>query len=329
MPGKDTVPRTVQYWRLVDARTGDRMADLDWDLILSQFHATRTAHVVDGREQAGTSHLLSVHKADWQTALSTAGMLNIVQPANPNATYGLVLASVKDYVPNQGERASGSQKAMQLDSNGWDPVDNLFVWFLPFGNIFGVLAESVSSSRAATFVDWLNKATVGQFQDPDLIFAAKPVIDQARAQMLQNADGLRAVAYAGEIGSAVQDASGLAALFGGGLNRTPGALRLEIKATLVRGKSAHGDEQLILDWFNTNFGSLQGAVEKAQVTVEANQATPVTEIDLLHHRLTRKRNVPIATGSTRAFTPLSAVGSILDAFVLDRDDLYRLRDSDD
>ncbi|THG30570.1 hypothetical protein E6C70_14470 [Glaciibacter flavus] len=265
---------------------------------------------------------------EWADALDVSTVTGTVPRENYDATHGIVLASGKDFVPNQENTQSGAQKAMRLDGEEWEPVDNLFVWFLPFGNMFGVLTESVSASRAATFADWLTRATAGDFKDPDFAWAARPVIDQSRVALLNHADGLRAVNYAGEFGTAVADASGVRALFQGG-HQAPNALRIEIKATLVRGKSGHGDEQIMLDWFNQNFGSLSGQVDKAQVTLAADGDTPATEVDLLHHRITRKTQVRIATGATRAFTPLSAVGSIIEAFIIDRGDLVRLRDNDD
>ena len=93
----------------------------------------------------------------------------------------------------------------------------------------------------------------------------------------------------------------------------------------MRGKSSVADQQRILDWFNQNFGSLQGDVEKAQVSIAAHGDVPATEVDLLHHRLTRKTLVHIATGASRAFTASSAVGAIIEAFTVDRADLLRLR----
>lgn len=303
------------------------MQELDWEVILSRFVANRTRFTIDGREHAGTAYPLEVAH-EWTGALDVTHLPNAVPHANPAVTYGLVLASGKDYVPNQENVTSGAQKAMQLDGEDWEPVDNLFVWLLPFGNMFGVLAESVSASRAATFADWLTRATADDFEDPDFSWAARPVIDQSQIAMLQHADGLKSVNYAGEFGTAVADATGVRALFRGPTNQ-PKALRIEIKATLVRGKSSHEDQQLMLEWFNTNFGNLEGKVDKAQVTIAAAQDVPPTELDLLHHRLTRKTQVRIATGSTRAFTPLSAVGSIIEAFLIDRTDLLRLRLNDD
>ncbi len=327
MARKTTVTRTVQYWRLVDARTGARVDEVDWDGVLRRFVNRRTNYVIDGRDQAGTAYPLQVSE-EWADGLGTSDLPNAMGRQNADVTHGIVLASGKDFVPNQENVRSGSQKAMRLDGDDWEPVDNLFVWFLPFGNMFGILAESVSASRAVTYADRLTKATAADFDDPDFAWLARPVIDQERVAMLSQADGLKFVNYAGEFGSAVNDASGVKALFRGPI-RTPGALRIEIKATLVRGKSTHGDEQMMLEWFNQNFGELQGRVEKAQVTVTAEADTPPTELDLLHHRLTRKTQVRIGTGTTRAFTPLSALGSIIDAYIVDRTDLVGLRMNDD
>ncbi len=327
MARKSHVSRTVQYWRLVDARTGARIPDLDWDKILRRFVGNRTRYTFEGREHAGTAYPLDVPH-EWSDDLDVSRIPNAVARQNSAVTHGIVLASGKDYVPNQENTRSGAQKAMQLDGEDWEPVDNLFVWFLPFANMFAVLAESVSASRAATFADWLTRATAAEFKDPDFAWAARPVIDQARVAMLDHADGLKSVIYAGEFGNVVNDASGVKALFRGPTN-SPGALRIEIKATLVRGKSTPGDDRIMLDWFNQNFGRLDGHVEKAQVVTTAEADMPATELDLLHHRLTRKTQVRIATGATRAFTPLSAIGSIIEAFSIDRADLVRLRANDD
>jgi hypothetical protein len=92
----------------------------------------------------------------------------------------------------------------------------------------------------------------------------------------------------------------------------------------VRGKSTHVDEEEILRWFNDTFGSLQGTVDKAQVTIAGGDGGP-TEIDLIQQRLTRKTRVRLLTGRSRAFTGESAVASILDAYAKDFSDLLRLR----
>jgi len=322
---KNAITRTVQYWRLVDGRDGSTVDEVDWDELLRGLYGMRISHPIDGRSHAGTVYALDV-SGEWSDALNTTDLDGAVQPADVTTTYGIVMAAGKDFVPNQEEITSGDQKPMGLVGRGWEPVDNLFVWFLPFGNMIGVLAESTSSTKAGKFADWLTRATAANFADPEFHWLATPVIDPTRAQALAHASGLRSAIFAGEFGSGITADSAAQRLFRGPReDSAPTALRLEVKVTLVRGKSSHGDEQLILDWFNENFGSLEGKVDKAQITTSPGQDTPPTEVDLLHHRLTRKTIVQIANGSTRSFEALSAVSSIIDAYVIDKPDLVRLR----
>ncbi|MEJ6490665.1 hypothetical protein PQI23_13145 [Leucobacter sp. USCH14] len=96
----------------------------------------------------------------------------------------------------------------------------------------------------------------------------------------------------------------------------------------MNGKSDYSDQAELLRWFNESFGDLDGAT-KAQAVVAADEHLPRTEIDFIQQRLTRKTKIPIELGLTQAFTPMSAVGAIIDAFVKDRADLLRLRDEDE
>jgi hypothetical protein len=330
MAKRKEVSRTVQFWRLVDARDGSLVDEVDWDDILRGLRSGHQRFNLEGREHDGAVVSVSVPH-EWKAWLSLDDVPNGRQPANDEITYGVVLAADKDYVPNQQDSGSGAQRPMRVDGDNWSAVDNLFVWHLPFGNMIGVLAESTSSSRAGKYAEWLTKATRGRYTgDPGFAWAVHPVIDKARAAMLQRADGLKAFVYAGEMGQAVAEASGARAIFSGPGRSQPSAIRIEVKASLVRGKSApHTDERVLLDWFNETFGSLDGDVNKAQVTLAASDDRPASEIDLLHHRLTRKTKVPLALGATRSFSSVSAVGAIVSAFGLDRAELLRLRRNTD
>ncbi|MGN5732017.1 hypothetical protein [Arthrobacter psychrochitiniphilus] len=246
-------------------------------------------------------------------------------------TYGLVLAEAKAYVPNQQHRDNGEQQAMDLAGDDWDPVENLYVWFCPFGNMFATIAESNSSPRAGIFAIWLSKvmndkgmlssdATGGTRQ-----LAVKPVIDTQRASILQSADGLKKMTVAGLIGHTTVPATGFDQLFRG-QNLSVGALKVEISVSTVRGISDHDDEEQILDFYQNVFGSLQGDITKAQVTTAADDVTdmPATEIDLLHHRLTRSTRIPLQLGETHTFEALPTIGRIVSAFEEDGTDLLRI-----
>ncbi|WP_336652897.1 MULTISPECIES: hypothetical protein [unclassified Leucobacter] len=322
--------RTVQYWRLVDARDGSLVDEVDWEIVLGKLQGTRHTFDIEGREHAGTIVPLEVLE-EWREHLDLSGIPDARKVQNSDLIRGVVLAADKDYVPNQEEENSGAQKPMGLAGRGWNPVDNLFIWHLPFGNMIGVLAESTSSSRAGKYANWLTRATKDQYKDdPDFAWEARPVIDQSRANLLRKAKGLKSFAYAGEVGEGVHEATGARAIFGGPGKKQPTAIRIEVKASLVRGKTdAHEDELVLLDWFTQTFGSLEGNVTKAQVALPPSQDIPASEVDLLHHRLTRKTQVPLETGATRAFTSMSAVGAIVKAFGIDRADLLKLRHNTD
>lgn len=329
MARKNEVERTVQYWRLVDARDHSLVDEAPWDEVMRELHGSRHTFEIEGREHAGTVMPLQVLQ-EWKDSLSLSDVPAARSRQNDDVTHGVVLAAGKDYVPNQEDISSGSQKPMGLDGANWSPVDNLFVWHLPFGNIIGVLAESTSSSRAVKYADWLTRATHHRYSDPEFAWSAQPVIDKARANLIQSADRLKSFVYAGEIGDGVQEARGAKAIFLGPGRKQPTALRIEVKASLVQGKSdTVEDQEVLLDWFNDTFGSLDGAVTKAQVSLPPQADQPASEVDLLHHRLTRKTRVPLALGTTRAFGVSSAVSAIVDAFGYDRADLLKLRRNTD
>lgn len=316
------IKRTVQYWRLVSGETGEALPESDWEAFLMRLVANSSEHDVDGIKLVGKAYQMGVGDT-WKQSLSVAELDDARVPYNSEVTYGLVLAAQKDFVPNQQNTNSGAQMALQLKGDEWFPVDNLFVWFLPFGNIIGTLAESMSSARASKFADWLTKETRNVTGVEEFSWAVKPVIDEERALILNRASGLRSFKVAGSIGTMVTESSAVRTLFQG--RRTePKAIRIEIKASLVPGQSGDEDEVQLLDWFNDKFGSLEG-VNKSQVVVAADGNVERTELDLLQQRLTRKTSIPLGLDRTNAITVVSAVGAIIEAFIQDRHDLERLR----
>lgn len=323
---RKNVNRTVQYWRIVDGPTGDHLEEADWDEFLRRLEVSPNEQSINGFPISGKAYRLNVTE-HWNQSLAITDIDDAVTRADQKVTLGLVLASPKDFVPNQQNAASGVQRALSLAGSDWFPVDNLFVWFLPFGNIIGILAESISSSRASTFADWLTRVAQERHGDSDISYRVVPVVDKERSKVLKQADGLRSFNIAGEIGDMVTDAPAVKQLFKG-QRTTPKAIRIELKVSLVNGKSDYEDQAELLDWFSESFGDLEGAT-KAQAVVAAGEHAPRTEIDLIQQRLTRKTKIPIDLGLSQAFTPMSAVGAIIDAFVKDRSDLVRLRDNDD
>ncbi|MEJ6488105.1 hypothetical protein PQI23_00005, partial [Leucobacter sp. USCH14] len=222
---KKNITRTVQYWRIVDGATGEHLNEANWDEFLRRLETTPSEQTINGFPITGRAYRLNVTK-HWNQALGLKDIDNAIPRADGNVTLGLVLASPKDFVPNQQNTASGDQRALSLAGEDWFPVDNLFVWFLPFGNIIGVLAESISSSRASTFADWLSRFSQEKYGDKDISYRAVPVVDAERAKVLKRASGLRSFNVAGEIGDMVTDAPAVLQLFKG-QRKTPKAIRIE------------------------------------------------------------------------------------------------------
>lgn len=323
-----TLPRTLQYWQLTNVNDPSGLPDTDWPNVLASLHDRPHKQHVDGQELTGTIVALDVPE-DNQDDLRTDDLRGALEIADRTTTHGIILAGNKDYVPNQQNRDTGQQQAMDLAGDGWDPVDNLFVWFCPFGNIFGVISESISSPRPAAFAAWLTKVLLEEdltaLPKEKFYLEAVPVIDKERSTFLNRTGGLKSLNVAGNVGSLVMDASGVGKVFGGHSEQI-GALRVEIKVSTVRGVSSEEDERKLLDFYNDTFGSLSGDVLKAQVkTAPDYQAdVPATEIDLLHHRLTRSTNVRLTSGVTRAFEALTTIQQIVSAFGKDRKDLLRI-----
>lgn len=323
-----TLPRTLQYWQLTNIHDSSGLPDTDWPNVLGSLHGRPHKYHVDGQELTGTIVALAVPEEN-QDDLRTDDLRGALAISDRTNTYGIILAGNKDYVPNQQNRHTGEQQAMDLAGDGWDPVDNLFVWFCPFGNIFGVISESISSPRPTAFASWLTKVLLKEglssLSEDKFLLDAVPVIDKERSAFLNRTGGLKSLNVAGNVGSLVRDASGVGKVFGGRSEQI-GALRVEIKVSTVRGISSEEDERKLLDFYNETFGPLSGDMLKAQVktTPDYQADIPATEIDLLHHRLTRSTNVRLTNGITRAFEALTTIQQIVSAFGKDRKDLLRI-----
>lgn len=331
MRQREEVQRTVQYYQLTDARTGVVPDDFDWWRMLHGW-ADRSLHsVVDGQPYMGDIRSVSVSE-DWRESTNAVNPAHIQAPADEDTTYGIVLSKERDHVPNQRGPA-GDQLPMGLEE-GYAPVDNLFVWFLPFGNMIGVLQESVASARSGAFTEWLTRVMRdhGAFaDDPDFRWGAKAVIDDERLHAIATADALKAVVVAGRTDRHSRVANGVSRLFGGP-QLAPGAFRVEVKIRAVRGSATYQQDTANLrHWLDATLGDIDGQVipseegdkVRAEIVPRGDDVPP-GEIDLLQHRLTRKRTLMMRPGDVRAFMASAAIGAIIEAFVLDFDDLRRL-----
>jgi hypothetical protein len=293
---RKAIERTVQFWRLVDGRDGSTMAHVDrhaeW-----VGRAGVARHTIDGVEMTGTVY---------------------VPPSSEGDLIALVIASEKDYVPRQQDD-EGQQAPMRLDGEDWDPVDNTFVLFLPFGNMFAVLTESTSSTRASMFVRWLNLATGYTARNGEFFWNCEPVIDPDRAQLLQRASGLRKLEVTGRIGSSVTASRGVFRTLRGAAPEQLSGWSVKIEITRVPGVTTQEDEAELLELFQRNFGTppQQGDRPESRLTVTTapdDVRERPEEIDLIHHRITRKARVQMADLPGRSFDTAPAVDALVKAF---------------
>ncbi|MGP5725878.1 hypothetical protein ACTXOR_08820 [Arthrobacter rhombi] len=328
MAAPKTVNRVIQYWQILEGSEHNRFDELNWFHVLGILHGQPRRAYVEGRELTGVVSAVDVPE-------QLQGFLATVPdgaPSSPDSTttYGLVLSEPKDYVPNQQQRSDGAFQSMELAGAGWDPVDNLYIWFCPFGNMFATLAESNSSPRAGIFAAWLSKVLAdlaplkpnADGSSRDLF--AEPVIDKDRIGIMDTVHGLRNMTVAGHVGQTSVPARGIAQMFGG-QSTVQGALRVEVKVSLVRGISGEDDQEQLKGIFDHLYSDRAGDVLKAQVTTAPEDELPATEIDLLNHRLTRSTKIPLRLTETSAFEAPPTFRRMITAFGQDHKDLLRIR----
>ena len=323
---KREIQRTVQYWRLVNANGSSPVAEQNWgEIFKNAYGKPKTYRVLD---KDITCNVVTLDIRDeWKDFVPPTGMAGVI-PWSDGAIYGLTVSTDKDHVPNQGNHKSGVQQPMGLNK-GFVPIDNLFVWFLPFGNMFGIMMENISAARPRLFAQWLTMLMRDQGVLPqhNLLWDAAPVVDLERKQALKKAHNLKSILVAGTVQP--QQTSSLHEIFGGPEFEGTYQVQFKIKA-LKKGKPkayAH-DTAKMKQWFDSTFGGQFAGLSTARIQfVPGNDALPVGEIDLLQHRLTRKRSVMMRPGPAQAFVASSALAEIVNAYVVDFDELEKLRKS--
>lgn len=335
MAKKKTLSRTVQYWRLVDARTEQWVEDYDWENFLRKMYQkpnSKNEFEIDGIPISGKIH--SVQASSYSLLTSRLKQIALPYEYNEDSAFTVVLSSSKDYTPNQKNSSTGDQAPMRLDGDEWEPVDNLFIYHLPFANIIAVMAESVSSKRAKVYAEWLNRVMLeqGLFEDdPNFRWTAKPVVDPHAIEKIKDAERLKSVVIAGEFGDQVKkELSPISSILGQKFSKNIDGIRLEIKISTVRGHGSQEDEERILEWYEETFGSFQKLSDSspttARVTAAKNGDDPsYTEVDLLNQRITRKRTVALNYEGAAVINYSSATEAILDATVNDFETLWSLR----
>lgn len=88
MAPRNFADRTVQYWRLVDARDGSEVEELDWhDIIARYIYGQRQTFVIDKRDHAGTAIAIEMEER-WAPAFDVTNVAGAVGASDPSTTYG-------------------------------------------------------------------------------------------------------------------------------------------------------------------------------------------------------------------------------------------------
>lgn len=320
------IVRTVQYWRLVDNHTRTPVKEQDWSAVLKQAYGTPITHRVLNKDLTCNVITLDI-RDEWQGFVPPENVGNLAQDAHDETVYGVVVSTDKDHVPNQGNRGTGEQRPVTVDE-GFAPIDNLFVWFLPFGNIFGILMESVSAAKPVAFATWLTRVMrdQGTLPQQNHQWTAVPVVDLDRKDALDRSSKLKSVFVAGTVEQAQQ--TPFADLFVG--PAFDGAYEVQIKVKSVKKNnpaSFEHDTEALKDWFDSYFGRDYGTLDTARVQFRKDPGDdlPRGEVDLLAHRLTRKRAILMRTGKSRSIVASSALSEIVNAYTVDFEELLNLR----
>ncbi|MFC4903803.1 hypothetical protein [Kocuria oceani] len=323
--------KTVSFWQLVDVRDGEAFRDEPWPEHLASLHGARHAAVVSGVEVAGKVRSFTVPSELEQYVAD-----GVQQGAHPEAhrlgMYGVSVWTERDTLPVQANRRTGDQAEMRTNSEEWAAVDNLFVWFLPFGNMFAVMRENNSAPREGAFVSWLTQVLrrEGIMADTQMQLDVAPVIDEERRRKLREATGARQVTLGSVIGLQDGGMGWMETLFARGPRRNFQSLNVELVVKKTQ-DSTPEDMANLLDWFEETFGSLeadQGGATKASAKVNLEGQRRSEEVNLLRHRLTQKVRVELGTEQSQSLKAERAMDRLVWAYSRNYTDLLKAAELD-
>lgn len=299
MADRKKLPRTVAFWRMVDAQTHEPFVQIDWPGFLSKLDQRRrtkktTRYEVDGVGLTGT-----IYTAD--------------------DTDHLVLTNERDDTPRQQNRATGEVADMVTRDETWNVVESSFIQFADFGNVFGLLRSQITAPSPQAIAKWINTTNL-----IDRPLAVEPVIDPKRWQRLKAASGVTRLEFAAPTTVLDKPITGPLNNFVRGASA--GRYKLEVKVSASRSrKDGYSEERRDL------YEAARGLVEqigldflikaKARTFDEDNEGMQTEMINLLQHRFTRKCKVRLSGGPSASVSEPSAFEAILDAFGEFVDDL--------
>lgn len=328
MPKKDYLNRTVAYYQLVDSAKRTDLPEVDWNDAFRTMGTKKRMHHVFEKEIHGVSVALDVQE-HWWDFLEPHEMRHLKTSWHDDTIYALIASTDKDHIPNQ-RTSEGTLKPMTHDDDAV-PATNAFVWFLPFGNIFGVLNEDQSAVSPRYIASWLTKAlaTLGKLPQANTKFEAVPIVDEDTLGKISRANKFSSAALTGKV-RGTDPSIWRDLLLGGPQLNGSFDVKIEIKPRKVGAPQNWEDDAAALySWFEDSFGSLQGLTgARVKIAKTADQDDlPHGELNLFNHRITRKRKVAIANpnGKVQAISAISAVTQIIEAYLEDFDELKKHR----
>lgn len=275
---KKSIDRTVQYWLLTDGRTDQPTGTVDWKDAIERWSRTRPIIDILGDEVQGVGHQVG---GEW---------------------LGLTLSKVRDHVPKQGEFQSGTREQMQVH-DGWHAIDDAFIYFCGPGNTIAVMAESLQATRINRIVYWLNEMLKPAGDQSDFYYSYQPVIDTFRRQKLEDAHGLKMVHFEGVFGKHTRPPGLIQMVLNQFNPQQIDGLKVEVKITREQKNGSASDEERVLDLLSEYLGPIDADTAPGTRGYDKFSVKPqgsATEIDLISQRLTRKKKVPLDTGSTQS-----------------------------
>lgn len=323
--------KTVSFWQLVDVRDGRAFRDEPWTEHLAALHGSRHPATVSGVEVAGRVRSFTV--SSELAHYVTQGFQHSAYPKmHQKGMYGVSIWTERETLPAQANRRTGDQAEMRPKSEEWAAVDNLFVWFLPFGNMFAVMRENNSAPREGAFVSWLAQVLrrEGIMTDTEMQLDVAPVVDEERRRKLRDATGARQVTLGSLIGLHDGGMGWMETLFARGPRRNFQSLNVELVIKKTSDSTAE-DMANLLEWFEDTFGSLEadpGGATKASAKVNFEGERRSEEVNLLRHRLTQKAGVQLGTEQSQTLKAERAMDRLVWAYSRNYVDLRKAAEVD-
>lgn len=323
-----TLNRTVAYYQLVDSPKNISAPELDWNAVLRSMGTKQHTFKIFEKEVYGTVSVLDV-EPEWEDFLEPSQMQELKTTWHDETIYLLSLSTDKDHVPNQ-RKDNGQLIPMRHDKDG-RPATAVFIWFLPFGNIFGIIREDNTAIQPRYIASWLNRYLRENdlLPQPNFQFGSVPVIDKDTERKLKSGSKLSKAELRGKVRGT--DPEFFRDLLGGG-PKLKGSFNIKISITPVKaggGGRWESDSEELYDWFNEVFGTAAGldaATVRFAKTPDQDDL-PTDPINLFEHRITRKRQVQIArsSGSVPSLSARSAGAEIVRSYIQDFEELQKHR----